>query len=205
MKRCPFCEFIYEDDQSHCEMDGIALIHDDHALPLQDEVAVAALPADLMSNPRRKKTRLLPLSALLVGIVLLLVQYAGANRGARSAPNVDPPSPPQPAAAEVEPAMSEGSDAPTADLPLAETPAPQTSTNETPTSASSSNVGSSARAPENEASTTPMSTQPGAASPAKPAKTRRVEKAPTSAKKESKFRSLLNKTTRVLKKPFTTF
>ena len=33
MKRCPQCEFIYEDDQSHCDMDGTRLNHDTHALP----------------------------------------------------------------------------------------------------------------------------------------------------------------------------
>jgi hypothetical protein len=32
MKRCPQCEFIYEEDQRLCDMDGTALIHDSHLL-----------------------------------------------------------------------------------------------------------------------------------------------------------------------------
>ncbi len=28
MKRCPQCEFIYEDDQSLCDMDGVLLVFD---------------------------------------------------------------------------------------------------------------------------------------------------------------------------------
>jgi hypothetical protein len=38
MKRCPECEFLYEDDQRLCDMDGIALVHDSHVFfdsPLQ--------------------------------------------------------------------------------------------------------------------------------------------------------------------------
>ena len=27
MKRCPQCEFIYEDDQNCCDMDGVSLLH----------------------------------------------------------------------------------------------------------------------------------------------------------------------------------
>lgn len=32
MKRCPQCEFIYEDDQSLCDLDGFELAHDSLAL-----------------------------------------------------------------------------------------------------------------------------------------------------------------------------
>ena len=33
MKRCPQCEFIYEDDQSLCDMDGVLLVFDSRKLP----------------------------------------------------------------------------------------------------------------------------------------------------------------------------
>jgi len=33
MKRCPQCEFIYEDDQSLCDMDGILLVPDSRSFP----------------------------------------------------------------------------------------------------------------------------------------------------------------------------
>ncbi|HLA10491.1 MAG TPA: hypothetical protein VJ023_07830 [Pyrinomonadaceae bacterium] len=32
MKRCPQCEFIYEEDQSLCDLDGFELVHDSLAL-----------------------------------------------------------------------------------------------------------------------------------------------------------------------------
>ena len=34
MKRCPQCEFIYEDDQSLCDMDGVLLVFDARNLPI---------------------------------------------------------------------------------------------------------------------------------------------------------------------------
>jgi cytoskeletal protein RodZ len=33
MKRCPECDFLYEDDQRLCDMDGTALVHDSHVFP----------------------------------------------------------------------------------------------------------------------------------------------------------------------------
>lgn len=33
MKRCPECDFIYEDEQCQCDMDGTALLTDCHILP----------------------------------------------------------------------------------------------------------------------------------------------------------------------------
>jgi hypothetical protein len=42
MQRCPECNFVYEDDQPDCDMDGTLLIHD---------------PCELPSNPRQVKNR----------------------------------------------------------------------------------------------------------------------------------------------------
>ena len=33
MQRCPTCEFVYEEDQNFCDMDGATLIHDPEELP----------------------------------------------------------------------------------------------------------------------------------------------------------------------------
>ena len=38
MKRCPQCDFIYEDFDCLCDMDGTALVHDAHALSDGSEV-----------------------------------------------------------------------------------------------------------------------------------------------------------------------
>ena len=35
MKRCPQCEFVYEDEQTVCDMDGSELLHEALSLPLQ--------------------------------------------------------------------------------------------------------------------------------------------------------------------------
>ena len=43
MKRCPQCEFIYEDDQSLCDMDGVLLVFDSRTLP--NHHALATVPA----------------------------------------------------------------------------------------------------------------------------------------------------------------
>jgi hypothetical protein len=38
MKRCPECDFIYEDEQHQCDMDGTALVQDFHILPGESPV-----------------------------------------------------------------------------------------------------------------------------------------------------------------------
>ena len=43
MKRCPKCEFIYEDDQSLCDMDGVLLVLDARKLP--NHQALQTVPA----------------------------------------------------------------------------------------------------------------------------------------------------------------
>ena len=40
MKLCPQCQFIYEDDQNLCDMDGNALVYDNRPVVFPD-----ALPA----------------------------------------------------------------------------------------------------------------------------------------------------------------
>ena len=44
MKRCPECDFIYEDNQRLCDMDGIALVHDSNIL-LDDSTVLLSQPA----------------------------------------------------------------------------------------------------------------------------------------------------------------
>ena len=39
MKRCPQCEFLYEDEQSLCDMDGILLVYDSRQLPHLQAIA----------------------------------------------------------------------------------------------------------------------------------------------------------------------
>ena len=70
MKRCPQCEFIYEDDQSLCDMDGVLLVFDSRKLP--NLHALATVP----EKPQAKRPRTVPAFAtVILAVVLGLVYY----------------------------------------------------------------------------------------------------------------------------------
>ncbi len=50
MKRCPQCEFIYEDDQSLCDMDGVLLVLDSRTLPHLHALATVEVPVATQSS-----------------------------------------------------------------------------------------------------------------------------------------------------------
>ena len=87
MKRCPQCEFIYEDDQSLCDMDGVLLVFDSRNLP--NPHALATLP----DKPQSRRNRAVPAFATLVLALLLgMVYYVSTQR--RATPVViDTPAP----------------------------------------------------------------------------------------------------------------
>lgn len=71
MKRCPQCEFIYEDDQNCCDMDGISLVF------------TQTTPAPTLQNsPKQYNSRrsLLSVIAVVLGVVLLAIAYASLER-----------------------------------------------------------------------------------------------------------------------------
>jgi hypothetical protein len=71
MKRCPQCEFIYEDDQSLCDMDGILLVFDSQQLP----------KTSTASTKSQWRNRLFPAAAALVlATVFLLVYYVSTTK-----------------------------------------------------------------------------------------------------------------------------
>lgn len=73
MKRCPQCEFIYEDDQLCCDMDGFNLVF--------EQPAPAAIPekpaASKVSTSRRA---LLAICAVVLGVLVLAIGYASLER-----------------------------------------------------------------------------------------------------------------------------
>ncbi|HSB26378.1 MAG TPA: hypothetical protein VLE19_00925 [Pyrinomonadaceae bacterium] len=70
MKRCPECEFIYEDDQSLCDMDGILLVFDSQQLPKQ-----------VHGTKTQLRSRIVPAIAVLVlTTVLTLVYYVSTHQ-----------------------------------------------------------------------------------------------------------------------------
>jgi hypothetical protein len=74
MKRCSECDFIYEDDQNLCDMDGNQLVYEPtlHSLPVNATT----------TRPAKSRTRRLVFgiaAAVLVG-ALLSVGYSGLTR-----------------------------------------------------------------------------------------------------------------------------
>ena len=87
MKRCPQCEFIYEDDQSLCDMDGVLLVLDSRTLPNLHALATVPAPPP-KASPRR--SRAVPAFATLVlALVLGMVYYVSTRQ-----PTYHPPAVP---------------------------------------------------------------------------------------------------------------
>ncbi len=72
MKRCPECKFVYEDDQSLCDMDGILLVFDSQKLPKPPRLSTLNL-----------RGRVIPaLAAVVLSTVLVLVYYVSTRQAA---------------------------------------------------------------------------------------------------------------------------
>lgn len=91
MKRCPQCEFIYEDDQSLCDMDGVLLVLDSRTLPSLHALTTVEVPAVPVVARAPWRHRTFPaMAALLLATVLSLVYFVSNQRGVQSAaPGVD--------------------------------------------------------------------------------------------------------------------
>lgn len=75
MKRCPQCEFIYEDDQSCCDMDGNALVFDDPT------ASPALAKMDSPVKPFRfRRSAVISICAVILGVLVLAIVYASLER-----------------------------------------------------------------------------------------------------------------------------
>lgn len=184
MKRCPQCEFIYEDDQSLCDMDGVLLVFDSRTLPNVHALATVSAP---VPGKTQRRSRMVPAFAtLIMMLVAASVYYVSTLRNAPQ-PEFSPASVTSTSTAEMPPAV-----------PAEPTPDP----NEV--------VQPTAPEPTPEVSE-PRQTQPAHAAP-KPAATAPAKKVtittpvidakPAPKKDDSKVESILKKTGRILKKPF---
>jgi cytoskeletal protein RodZ len=174
MKRCPKCEFIYEDDQSLCDMDGVLLVLDSRKLPSRH--ALQTVPAT-KTAPRRN--RAVPAFAtVILAVVLGLVYYVSVYRKATQSNYTPPPSA---ASTTTNPVPAEVNVNPTTESqpPASEDPKPEPAK---PTAAAA------VPAPVKKVTAKPAPT---------PVKAKVEEK-----KDESKVNSILKKTGRILKKPF---
>lgn len=106
MKRCPQCEFIYEDDQSLCDMDGVLLVFDSRTLPnLHALETVPAVPGKAV-----RRNRMVPAFAtILLTLVIASFYYFSTPRSVAPPPvenfapasipaasSVETPAPPAP-------------------------------------------------------------------------------------------------------------
>ena len=181
MKRCPQCEFIYEDDQSLCDMDGVLLVLDSRTLPNLHALAPVEVPAAPVVARAPWRHRTFPaMAALLLATVLSLVYFVSNQRGVQSAvPGVDT-------------AIT---------APIADSPAPSDSpaTNTEPPLPVVNSTAVTTEEPKPEPTKAPTA----------PATKKASTKTPTTQnqtaepkKDDSKVGGILKKTGRILKKPF---
>ena len=182
MKRCPQCEFIYEDDQSLCDMDGALLVLDSRTLPNLHALAPVDMPVERVASKAHWRHRTFPaMAALILATVLSLVYFVSSQR--RPAP-VNVPTVTLPASSLVAPAENK---------PTPEPPPATEANGAAPAAASKDSK------PESKAPAAP----PASKAASKPnTKTTQPKPAQESKKDDSKVGSILKKTGRILKKPF---
>ncbi len=177
MKRCPQCEFIYEDDQSLCDMDGILLVFDSRTLPNTQALTTVTTKA----TPKRN--RAVPAFAtVILALVLGMVYYVSTQR--KTAETAYTPA----ATVEVAATTPAPAESPAqVSAPSMSAPEPQPAVEESKSEAIKPAV--AAAVPAKKASikaSTPSQTKP----------------ATDEKKDDSKVGSFFKKTGRILKKPF---
>lgn len=87
MKKCPQSEFIYEDDQSLCDMDGVLLVFDSRTLPNLHALTTVSAPIP-GRTPRRN--RMVPAFATLI-LMLAVGSIYYVSSTLNAAPDNIPP------------------------------------------------------------------------------------------------------------------
>ena len=172
MKRCPQCEFIYEDDQSLCDMDGVLLVLDSRTLP--NLHALATVPATPPPAAQRRNRAVPAFATLILALVLGMVYYVSTRQ---TRPPVSTPSTLSIAPIEIP------------------TPEPQPTQSAEPTQVKEEEP---KPAPVKQPATAPA--RKSAAT--KTISVSQTKPATEPKKEDSKVNSILKKTGRILKKPF---
>jgi hypothetical protein len=178
MKRCPQCEFIYEDDQSLCDMDGVLLVFDARTLPNTQALTTVTTKA------APKRNRAVPAFAtVILALVLGMVYYVSTQR--KTAETAYTP------AATVEAAANPVAAESPAQVSAAQ-PDPQPAVEE-------SKVEGTKTDGTNAAAATAV---PAKKTSDKASTTSQIKPATAEKKDDSKVGSFFKKTGRILKKPF---
>jgi hypothetical protein len=209
MKRCPQCEFIYEDEQSLCDMDGIALVTSSEALTLTGIAALEPVPPATRS-PKSRAWRFLvtAVASIVLGLVLILI-YSVFNQRGRM--RVASASPSQVVAEWQSPSAGSSSGKPPArSLDSSPSTEPPTSPEVRDSAEQDQLAISDTAAGTKPAPSIPQTFTPGSEAKSKPVsfspKSRSVNQKAvenTNPKKGSTIGSILRKAGRILKKPFT--
>jgi len=78
MKRCPECDFLYENDQRFCDMDGRELSLAPRPLLLTE--GLVPTPPALLVKSQRRRLVVRVTAAIILGAVLFLVFYGSMHR-----------------------------------------------------------------------------------------------------------------------------
>ena len=189
MKRCPQCEFIYEDDQSLCDMDGFLLVFDSQVLPKPKT------PRKVSATPQWRSRVVTAMAALVLATVLYLVYYVSTNQ--------QPAAGPYPATVVTSTQPSSNASQPASDSPVNDAqPAANTIETKTPVSAPTS---ADTSTKDNKVKSVPVAgAKDSKESTLKPKakSTQKTQSATQAQNSDSKIGSLLKKTGKILKKPF---
>ena len=184
MKRCPQCEFIYEDDQSLCDMDGALLVFDSRSLPNLHALAPVDMPAVPVAAKAPWRHRTFPaMAALILATLFSLVYFVSTPRGVAPSPTAEMPSVSMPASNIAAPAEV---------IPTPEPPPVTEENSAAPAKKEEGRKPEAARQPAN--TPAPKATSKTSTTQQRPAE--------ESKKDDSKVGSILKKTGRILKKPF---
>jgi hypothetical protein len=185
MKRCLRCDFIYEDDQSLCDLDGGELVAQDTAA-LPPPETTAPRPAIPAARARRKVFAVvLPVAGVVFAAALFLIYHALPDRAVPRDTDQSPvtfTSPPQPEANLI------SAPTPAASAAL---PAPPRATETKATRRAHPTPGRP-----------PVDSRPPLPKKEEKKEEKRVEPEAASRQRESKLGSILKKTGHFLKKPF---
>ena len=189
MKRCPQCEFIYEDDQSLCDMDGFLLVFDSQVLPKPKT------PRKGSATTQWKSRVVTAMAALILATVLVLVYYVSTNQ--------QPEAGTYPATVVTGTQPSSNASKSTSDSPVNDAqPAANTIETNTPVSAPTP---ADTSTKSNKVKTVPVAgAKDSKESTLKPKakSTQKTQSATQAQNSDSKIGSLLKKTGKILKKPF---
>jgi hypothetical protein len=99
MKRCLQCEFVYEDEQSVCDMDGSELVHEAESLPLPPLASIASEPTVLTAKPTPRNFAVPAFAGIILAALLFIAYYATTHTPQRlnASQAIATPAVPQPA------------------------------------------------------------------------------------------------------------